>query len=137
MAIEFLEHTADIKIKVNSESLDKAFIEAGKAIKEVIAEKVDVKEKKEKKIEIEASDLQGLLYDFLEEFLFLLDAEGFLVSRVKSLKIDKKKFKLKAVLVGDDASNYSFSNDVKAVTYNDIKIVDSRSSVELVFVLDV
>lgn len=146
MGFKFLEHTADVKVRVVSNSLENAFIEAGKAIKQVIAEDVKVKEEKVKKIEIEADDMQGLLYNFLEEFLFFLDAEDFLVSKVKSLKIDKKNFKLKASLIGDDASKYKFSNDVKAVTYNDMKIEEvgasgkggSRKEVwELIFVLDV
>jgi SHS2 domain-containing protein len=57
------------------------------------------------------------LYNFLEEILFLMDSEGFFLSKGK-VKIDEKKLKLKAELKGDDAKNYSIGLDVKAVTYN-------------------
>lgn len=46
-------------------------------------ETVDISEKEE--IQIEADDLDSLLYKFLDEFLFLFCAEPFFIARVRKV----------------------------------------------------
>ncbi len=52
--------------------------------------------------------------------MVLLDSGDFLVSKIKSINI--KDGKLKCVVVGDSAENYKFTNDVKAITYNEMVV---------------
>jgi SHS2 domain-containing protein len=137
MAFKFLEHTADLKVRVSEKTIEGAFLSSALALKEAIAERVKVKSKLKKQIEINGRDLNSLLYNFLEEFLFLLDAEGFLLSEIKNFKLDKKKLKIKCLLFGDKAGNYKFTNDVKAITYNDMKITNSKGKSVIEFVVDV
>jgi SHS2 domain-containing protein len=59
-----------------------------------------------------------MLYNFLEEFLYLLDAEDFLLSKVKVKLFQTTR--LEAEVFGDKASNYNFTNNVKAITYNEM-----------------
>jgi SHS2 domain-containing protein len=72
-----------------------------------------------KKIKVNGKDMESLLYNFLEELLFLMDSKNFFLSKAK-VKIDEKsgEHELTAELYGDKAGNYSISLDVKAVTYN-------------------
>jgi SHS2 domain-containing protein len=78
-----------------------------------------VKEKKNFKINVKGKDFESLLYNFLEELLFLFDSENFFMSKVKNIKITKD-FKLEAEVLGDDAENYEIHIDIKAVTYNEM-----------------
>lgn len=117
---KFLEHTADIKFQAFGNSLEKTFENSALALKESITEKIKIKPLIEKNINIKGEDLPSLLYNFLEEFLFLLDSESFLFSKIQEIKIDQKNLILKAIVLGDKAENYDFSNNVKAITYNDI-----------------
>lgn len=140
MGYEFLEHTADVKVRVAEKTMEKAFISCAMALKEVIVDKIKVKAKVEKKINVGGKNIGALLYNFLEEFLYLLDAEGFLLAKIKEIKIVKrtgKPFKLTARVIGDKANNYKFSNDVKAITYNDMEIKTSGGKFIIQFVLDV
>lgn len=139
MAYRFIEHTADVKIHAEGSDLEEAFLETALAMKEVIAGDIIILEQQEKKIEVKGKDIQSLLYNFLEEFLFRLDAENFLFSRIEKIEIDQKAFKLKAILRGDKADSYHFTNDVKAVTYNEMKIeFDEEKKIwEIEVVLDV
>lgn len=139
MKFEALEHTADIKFKAYGDSLEKAFENAALALKEAIAEKIKVKALIKREIKIKEKDLQSLLYSFLEEFLYLLDANDFLLSKIKNMKIteDDSGFSLIAMAIGDNASNYKFTNDVKAVTYNEMTIKKTGYKYILQFVLDV
>ncbi|MEK6886048.1 MAG: archease [Nanoarchaeota archaeon] len=140
MGYKFLEHTADLKIVVEEKTLENAFKTSVMALKEAIAEKIKIKPSDKKLIAIKGEDLLGLLYKFLEEFLFLLDAKGFLVSEVEELKIvgDKKNgYILNAEVSGDKASRYKFSNSVKAITFNEMIIEDKNGKFKIQFVLDV
>ena len=115
---KFLEHTADIKFQAFGKNTEEVFSNSALALKETISGKIKINEIKEKKISVEGKDFESLLYNFLEEIIYLLDAENFLISKIK--KIEIKNFKLKAIILGDDASNYKFTNNVKAVTYNEM-----------------
>lgn len=139
MPFKFLEHTADVKIEVTERTLNKAFSTSALAMKEVIAEQILVAPRIKKEISVEAENKETLLYSFLEEFLYLLDAESYIISKAPIVKIEKTKDKLqlKANLIGDNAKNYIFTNDVKAITYNEMKISETKTKTTIVFVLDV
>jgi len=160
---KFLEHTADIKFQAFGENLEKAFENAALALKKAISGETEILEKEEKKIRVEGKDFESLLYNFLEEFLFLVDAEDFLLSKVINLEIskdisdkesliNKKKeirakkrrtnekrgqLKLKAIISGDKANNYELTNKVKAITYNEMFVKKQGKEWVVQVVLDV
>lgn len=133
---KFLSHTADAKFQAFGRTIEEAFENSALALKETIS-KLKIKEKQEKKIGVNGRDFESLLYNFLEEFLYFLDAEDFLPSKIKNIKIDKTKFKLKATISGDKASSYKFSNKVKAVTYNEMFVKQKGKNWTSQVVLDV
>ncbi|MEI6058713.1 MAG: archease [archaeon] len=137
MNYRFLEHTADVKFHAEGKTPEEAFVSAAGALDETIRGDISIAEGEEKSFEVSGKDLEGLLYNFLEEFLFLLDSENFLVSRVKEINIDRENFKLKATVIGDSAENYSFTNDVKAITYNEMYVRNEDDSWKIQVVLDV
>jgi len=111
-----------------------AFENAAYALKETMFGKIKIKSEIKKKFKIKAKDNPGLLYRFLEQFLYLLDAENFIFNKVK-VKI--KGNKLEADVYGDLASKYKFSNDVKAVTYNQMFVKQTSGGWQIQVVLDV
>lgn len=139
MAYKFLEHTADIKVLVNEKNLDSAFCTSARALKEIITDDLNISEKFEKKFIIKAKDRERLLYDFLEEFLYLLDAKNFIFSKITKIKIikNKKEFVLKVNIVGDKLSNYKLNNNVKAITYSEMIIKEIKSGIRIQFIVDV
>jgi len=165
MKYKFLPHTADIKFQAFGKSLEEAFENSALALKEIMYKKLKVKEKIKKRISVRGKDNERLLYDFLEEFLYLLDAEGFLLSKIKNIKITKifitnktKKinksktednkdnkinnekvynYKLIAEVIGDNAKNYNFTNNVKAITYNNMFVKQEKDKYICQVVVDV
>ena len=137
MAYKFLEHTADVKFQAQGETLEKAFLQSALALKETIVGKIKIKQNIKKNIKVKGKDKESLLYNFLEEFLFLLDAEDFIFSKISKIKINKKTNELIAEISGDKASNYKFTNDVKAVTYNEMFIKKQKNKYTVQVVLDV
>jgi len=116
---QFFEHTADIKFKAYGKTLEKIFENTAEAISEILARSDKVSEAKTKKIEIEGKDNESLLYNFIDELIYLLDAKQFLVSKAK-VKISGNN--LKAVIYGDDALKYPGLDHIKAATYAEMYV---------------
>lgn len=132
---KFLKHTADIKFLAFGKTIEKAFENSALALKESICGKRKIRNKKKIKIKISGKDLESLLYKFLEEIIYLLEAENFLISKIGKLKI--KKNKLNGEIFGDIASDYNLTNKVKAVTYNDMFVEEKNKKWVTQVVLDV
>lgn len=115
---KFLEHTADIKFQAFGKNPEEVFENSALAlIKSVTEDKIN--SKKKVKISVKGSDWESLMYNFLEDILFLIDAKNFLPGKFK-IKIDPKEKILKTEIFGDDIKKYKVFMHVKAVTYNDM-----------------
>ena len=83
--------------------------------------------------------MKQLLYNFLEEILFLQDSKQFVVhSFVKAIKITKagEKFMLNAEVIGDTIKDqYKVRPVVKAATYAEMEISEKPLYVQ--FVVDI
>jgi SHS2 domain-containing protein len=135
MKYKFLEHTADAKFQAFGKSIEEAFENSALALKETICRKKRINGKEEIKIVAKGKDYENLLYNFLEEILYLLDAENFIIGKVKEIKITR--FRLKAIITGDKASKYRFTNKAKAITYNEMLINKEKGKWIIQAVIDV
>ncbi|MDA2927599.1 archease, partial [Acidobacteria bacterium AH-259-G07] len=122
MPYHFLEDvaTADIAFEAWGETLEETFVAAAEATMNVMIETLDSIEPRERReftIENEALDM--LLFNFLQEFIFLKDSERLLL-RVREAKIDEEDgpYRLKVVAQGEqlDPDRHEQRVDVKAVT---------------------
>lgn len=132
---EFLEHTADIKFQAFGKSVEEVFKNSASAMFNAMYDG-KIKEKKSFKINVKGKDFESLLYNFLEELLFLFDSENFFMGKIKNIKITED-FELKAEILGDDAKNYEIYLDVKAVTYNEMFVREQGGKWIAQVVLDV
>ena len=133
---KFLPHTADRKFQALGKTLEKVFENSALALFNIIYDE-KISENKKFKISVKGKDLENLMYNFLEEFLVLIDSKNFLPSKITNLKFDQKNLKIKAEVIGDDAENYNISEHVKAVTYNEMFIKKIKNNWTSQVVLDV
>ena len=115
----FIPHTADMKFQAFGKTIEECFSNASYALREVIT-KDKIKPLIKKKIKVKGKDDGSLLYNFLEEFLLLLDTKNFILSKVEKIKINVNKFELIAEIIGDDIKKYKTMTDIKAITYNEL-----------------
>lgn len=137
---EFLEHTADVKIKAYGSTLEEAFANAATATTAVMTDIKKVKPLTEKKVSVSTKTKESLLYDFLQEILYLLDTEGYLAVEAKEIAIKKEKgnYALTATLKGDYArGKHDVHTYIKAVTYNEMEINETEKGVEIQLVHDI
>jgi SHS2 domain-containing protein len=124
MTYRNLEHTTDAFIEVNGETLEEAFETAGIAVVDTILDVKSVEKKTERKIEVSASDLNGLLYNWLEEIIILTITEGF-AAQSFNVEITKAgKYFLTASVSGEpiDFDKHHFKLEIKAPTYHLMEI---------------
>jgi len=116
MKFKFFEHTADAKFQAYGKDLEEAFSNAAIAMYNVITDTNKIKAKIKK------------------EFLFLMDTEDFLLSKVEKLKINKMDdtYELMAVAYGDKVGSYEVKGDIKAVTYQEMEIKKKPAMVQVV-----
>lgn len=136
MKFKFLEHTADIKFRAFGKTIEEVFENSALAMFNAMYDG-KIKEKRKFKIDVEGKDFESLLYNFLEELLFLFDSEYFFVGEIKNLKIDKEHLKLSAEVIGDNAENYEIHIDIKAITYNEMFVKQEKNKWVIQVVLDV
>lgn len=118
---EFFEVTADVGYKAYGKTLEESFENAALAMFEVITDTSKIDPKIERKIEVESEDECALLYDWLSEFLVLLDVDYMVFSKFE-VKITKQGdgFSLKGTAWGEEFNRgiHESRAEVKAVTYH-------------------
>lgn len=136
----FLPHTADVKFRAYGKTLNVAFKNAAYALTDTMTDHKKVRGKIENNIEVKSENREALLYDFLEQFLILVDTNGFLLNKVEELKISKKGkgYVLISKVVGDKVSRkYKIDTHIKAVTYQQMKIKKVDGKYMLQVILDI
>ncbi len=120
-----LPHTADAKFQAFGASLEEAFANAALATASLMWDWGKAKNSQSFPVSVQGIDLEQLLYRFLEEILFFLNTKKFLLGSIEDLRIEKidSVYRLEAVFRGDEfQDHYEVFGDVKAITYNEMKI---------------
>ena len=134
MKYKFFPHTADIKFRAYGKTLDEAFENVVLAVSEIMGQGEKIKRKKKKIISVEGNDKESLLYNFIEEIVYLYDAEHFVTAKAE-VKI--KGNDLRATFYGDDGENYRSLDHIKAATYAEMYVRKGKNGWEVQAVVDV
>jgi SHS2 domain-containing protein len=127
----------DAFIEVIGDTIDEAFENAGISVVDTIVDINSVENKDERKIEINADDLKGLLYSWLEEIIILTITDGF-VGKTFKVKITKNdRYHLLAKINGEGINfeKHHFKMEIKSPTYHLMEIKDNKP-VLMRFLLD-
>ncbi|AEA13472.1 hypothetical protein TUZN_2014 [Thermoproteus uzoniensis 768-20] len=123
---QYGEHTADVLVVAYGCTLEEAFKNAAIATADITYYSERVAPVEERKIEVEHDDLEGLLFSWISEVLYLFDGEKFAVARDIELKISGEgPYRLTASVKGEryDIGRHGFKGlIVKAMTYNMMEI---------------
>ncbi len=120
-----LAHPADGKFRAFGSTLEEAFANAALAVAGQMWDWKIVRPAIEIPVVIVGRDLPQLLGKYLEEVLFLFDTRRFVLAAVDGLEIEETAsgYKLAAVFRGETLTDrIELFGEVKAVTYNDMKI---------------
>ncbi len=119
---ETFDHTADLGLRMRAADLDALFAEAALALFSTLVEDLaTVLPSERMKIELNGSDREYLLFDWLKELLFRFEGEHWLFSRfVVRVRDDG----LTGEAWGEplDRGRHLLSHEVKAITYHGLKV---------------
>jgi SHS2 domain-containing protein len=128
MPYTYLEEigTADIAFDATGRDLPELFRDAADATMNVMIDNIDAIQPVEtRQIELSNDKLDMLLFDFLQELIFLKDAERLLL-RIREVQIGERdeNYFVKATADGEplDAERHHQRADVKAVTLHDFSV---------------
>lgn len=122
---KFLSHTGDVKFQAFGRTLEEAFSNAALATISLMWDNKKIEKRIKYRLEKQGIDLKQLLVVFLEEILFLMDSQMFLLHSAQKVRIEKKEnqYLLEAFFSGDKYSDkYEIFGGVKAITYNEMRV---------------
>ncbi|MBI2328844.1 MAG: archease [Chloroflexi bacterium] len=123
---EILDHTADVGIIAYGNDTSEAFANAAKGLFSLITELDDVAEIEYRDIELTAPDQESLLVAWLNELIYLFDAEQMLFKRFDITQLSLTHLKARSYGHKVDSAKHKLKIGVKAATYHLLKIEKSN-----------
>jgi SHS2 domain-containing protein len=143
MPYRYLEEigTADIAFEATGRDLPELFSDAADATTNVMIDNIEAIQAREtRQIELSNDKLDMLLFDLLQELIFLKDAERLLL-RIREVQIDDrdKMYLVKATAEGEtlDAERHHQRADVKAVTLHNFVVAQTDGGWKARVLLDI
>ncbi len=119
---EVFDHTADVGLRIRSETLDGLFAEAGRALMSVLIDNPeDVVPRQKDELRLKSDGLDYLLVDWLDELLYRFNQHGMLY---RQFEVRVEQNELRAALAGErlDPERHRVLQEVKAVTYHGLTV---------------
>lgn len=134
---EIIDHTADVGIIAHGNSVEEVFINAAHGMFSQIGDLGKVAEVIRHEIVAEAADQEELLVSWLNELLYLFDAEQLIFSRFEIIDLGDEC--IKAIAYGEkvDPSRHNLKTQIKAATYHLLKIEKEGDRLRAQVILDV
>jgi len=131
--------TADVAIESRGDTLEELFAASAMATFEVMADTSGIQPEIKKVLHLENSEIDGLLFDWLAELIYLKDSEYMLFGKY-DMKITKNtNYQLDAEIFGEEInqSKHDLRCDVKAITFHLFEVYEKDSKWISRFILDI
>jgi SHS2 domain-containing protein len=135
-SFEILPHTADIRLKVKADTMEGLFRAGLNGMNAIIKPDLDKSQllmNFRDSINVDSSDINTLLIDFLSAVLTLSHANKAVLHSVKFKRFEGSS--LESEVEGDTVDG--FDEDIKAVTYTEAEIKKNDGEFEVTIVFDV
>ncbi len=134
---KFINHTADLGIKVWGKSRENLFENAAWSMFDIMADLSKVEARDLIKVRIGQENIEELLADWLRDLLYRFTGEGYLLKDFKVKKINSQG--LEAEVKGErlDLSRHSLKREIKAVTYHELEVKKTPKGWEAQVIFDI
>ena len=135
MPYEVLDHTADVRFRVTGRTLPEAFAEAARAVCETMTPNC-TPGGVVRRVEVESTDTETLLPDFLSEILYLSDAESIAFC---SFEVEIRGNRLSAACRGEEfrREKHGGGAEIKGISYSGLSLYREGERYVLEFIADV
>lgn len=134
---DIIDHTADIGIIAYGDDVKQAFSHAATALFSLITETEQINRVTQHEVEVTSSDRDSLLVEWLNNLIYLFDAEKLLFREFDIQKISDTR--LKAVCSGErfEPSRHKLKRDVKAATYHMLRVTEDKHGCQIRVIFDI
>lgn len=114
-------------------SLAEAFANAAYGLFSLIVEPNKVKEKESRKVMVQAQDAEGLLFNWINELIYIFEVERLLFRSFSITEFTGQS--LEATCWGEryDPSRHQLRTGVKSATYHMLKVDEEKNRVQVIF----
>jgi len=136
-SFEVIDHTADVGIIAYGTEIKQVFANAALALFSLITELEDVGEELKYDVEVASEDRESLLVEWLNELIYLFDAEHVLLKKFDVQSLSNAR--LKAACYGEkfDPSRHRIKTGVKAATYHMLRIDKDNKGYKAQVIFDI
>ena len=136
---EVIEHTADVGLRIWAADLELLFAEAARGLLSLVVENPPAVEPRQKMaLDLEAEDLTGLFIDWLRELIYRFEVDHLLISTVVvSISADHRRLHADCAGEPADWSRHLCDNELKAVTYQQLRVEQTRGGWEAEVIFDI
>ena len=131
--------TADVAIESRGDTLEELFTASAMATFEVMVDTSGIQPEIKKILHLENSEIDGLLFDWIAEIIYLKDAEFMLFGKY-DIKITKNtNYQLDAEIFGEEINQpkHDLRCDVKAITFHLFEVYEKGGKWISRFILDI
>ncbi len=134
---EQLEHAGDIRIRVFGETLKDLFNNAAYALFDLITDAEKIEHHLAETVEVSGTDKEELMVNWLSELNFLFLTESHLFNKFEIERMTETE--LTATVLGEkyNPHRHQIKNEIKAVTFHDLEIVQKKKRWETKIVFDI
>lgn len=130
---KLIEHTADTGLIAYGSSLSEAFANAAYGMFSIITELKKVRKMEQKSVAVSAEDIEGLLFEWLNNLIYVFDVEHLLLKQFDITEFNEQN--LNAVCWGEKyyPPRHQLRQGIKSATYHMLKIDKKRNTVQVIF----
>jgi SHS2 domain-containing protein len=132
-----IDHTADLGIEIYGMSPAALFENAALALFDQIIDPVGVKGARKDHLTIHGTDWPDLMVNWLRELLFFWNGKELLVKKAEILSITGTGLSARIAYDSYDPGQHTIINEIKAVTYHQIRVEEGPYGWKATVIFDV
>ena len=137
---EYANHTADIQIHAWGTSLSEALSEVVQSMigYMVKLDNVEIDKHECRRVSVQGHDVQSMVYNFLNEWLFVFLDCGFIPKKVEILSV--QDFRVDSFGMGElinPRKHFQEGTEIKAITYSNMQVLEENGQWHILTILDV
>ena len=120
---EFVDHTADVGLRVRGETLERLFENAAHGLMHYLVEELEALQKIDsERIELRSTSDAELLVDWMNELLFRFDAREQIHAWAEVERVERGSLVAQSGYLPIDWNQHRFGGEVKSVTYHGLSL---------------
>ncbi len=136
-SFEVIDHTADVGIIAYGTEIKQVFANAALALFSLITELDNIREELKYDLEVASEDRESLLVEWLNELIYLFDAEHILLKKFDVHSLSNTRLKVTCYGEKIDPSRHRIKTGVKAATYHMLRIDKDTKGYKAQIIFDI